>query len=705
MPRIARVRLADGRIARFSVPDDATPEQVTAAAQKQFAAKPAPKKTSGVMGWLGDNVLSPINEAIIGAPEGIYNAAAAVTDPVSKLIFGEEAVRQAQAQRRKVSDAAAGALVSRPAPVARDIGRIGGAMAIPLPGQKLQQGGKLARAGYRAMQGAVGGAAVRDVDQSAAAPATIGAAANVLLPPILSKVAQTRPVQAMGRMASRAAAPLVNAADDLAERALPGVNQFLGRQAPTALQGMPAPVPTAALAPLGRKAQARAARLKSLGVENPTTGAVTRDPAAFSFEQNISKTAAGDDLARQMKETEATLVERGRSMVRGMGGAKGPEATGKAVEDVLDAKRTEMQRVTSRLYEKVREVRGDHPVGDLKSFKDFINSPRVTDNATFDGMRESVGRRLGRFGEAPVTINQAEELRKFVGGLGNGIEPSVRMMRREMIDALDDDVVNAVGDDAFKAARASARARFEEFGKTFPGKLADEKLAPELLTRRVLGDGVKLSDLRALKRSLVTGTDEQVVRGRQAWKALQAQSIDDLLGKAVNDEGMLVGNTLHREFNKSALKFRELLAPDDFKTLRRLAAATRDVKSFPVGHSVNTSNTAVTLANMFEQAPAKVKQGWLKLMAKYGAQHAAAGAISFPYGNVALEVGRKAASSVAEQRAASALADKIRMAQSPEAAAAAIKEAQAAAASNPAVADFLKQAGMGQLIGGAAAAQ
>ena len=700
MAKIARVKLPDGRVARFSVPDDATPEQVTAEAQKLVARqqpKKQAKKSSGPLGWVGDNVLSPLNEAIIGIPEGIYNAASAVTDPVSALIFGEDAVKHARGQRQRASDAATNALVSRRAPVARDIGRAAGAMAIPLPGKKLQEGGKLAKTAYRAMQGAVGGAAVRNPGDDAGTPAAIGAAANVVLPPVISSIAQTAPAQALGRGISKMAAPLIGAADNAAEAVLPSVNQFLGRSH-VPLRGMPAPT-AAPLAPLGREAQARAARFQALGVDKPTTGMVTRDPAAFSFEQNASKLSGGDELATQMREVEAKLVDKGRSLVRNLGGAKGAEATGSAVDDVLDTKRAEMQKVTSKLYEKVRETRGDERIGNLDTLRRSFDHSELADNPVYEDMTAAIMKRLGRYadrdgGSVGVTLRQAEELRKFIGKLGNTTDPTARGARAELINALDDDVVNAVGDDAFKTARASATARFQEFSKTFAGRLADEKMAPELLTKRILGDGVKMSDLRALRKSLTTGTPEQVARGQDAWRGLQAQAIDDLLSKSVDADGNLVGSTLSREFNKSAPKFRELLGPDGFKTLRRLAAATRDAKAFPVGHSVNTSNTAITLANMFEQAPAKVKAGWLKMLAKYGSQHAVAAGISFPYGNIALEAGRAATNSMAEQRAAAALADKIRLAQSPEATAAAIREAQAAASSNPALAEFLRQAGV-----------
>jgi hypothetical protein len=270
MPKVARVKLPDGRVARFSVPDDATPEQVTAEAQK-LVAKSKPKAEGGFLGAIKSG-LSTANETIMGAAEGVYNAASAVTDPLAyqaaKLIKGQgyadKLAGNVNQQRRGVVSGAEKALVSHPNPTARTVGRIGGAMAIPLPINKLQQGGKLAKAGARAIQGAVGGAAVREVDQSAAAPAAIGAAANVALPPILSKIAQTAPAQAAGRAIGRAAAPVIGALDNAAERALPGVNKMLGRQS-VPLPGLPAPAPTVPLASLGRKAQARdSSRLASI---------------------------------------------------------------------------------------------------------------------------------------------------------------------------------------------------------------------------------------------------------------------------------------------------------------------------------------------------------------------------------------------------------------------------------------------------------
>ncbi len=737
------VRMPDGTIIR-NVPEGTTRAQLTARLVKA-RQQPAPKpRTKGTGFSPLDRFLSTGNELLVGGLEGLGNMGDFAKQPYNwgkrkgayltgLLTSGEQqaqanlnrTAQEQQAERagfKQAVDWADRTFVSNPNPAARTAGRIGVSLAVPGPKAGL---GKLATGLGRAAQGALQGSAVHDAGESGADPAMIGAAANVGLPPVLKWLGNTRPVQALGRGLATLGTPVVNALDDASEAVMSKVGVY-----PRPLPRLPqtsVPLPAIAvnakpLAPLGRKAEARAARFKSLGVDEPTTGMVTRDPQAYTFEVNTAKQPGiGDDLARQMRDVEETLVARGQDMVRSAGGSKGAEETGLAVQKALDAKRGEMQTVTGKLYDQVRSTRGDDAMGAPSWLLQRLDRPDITDNPVFDSMREGVMRSLKRFGimgdsglarkGAVITVNQAEELRKAIGNLGSGIEPSVRYMRRELIDAIDDDVVEGLGDDAFKAARASAKARFGEFQKTFAGKIADEGVAPERLTRRVLSDTTSLADLRAMRQSLISGTPAQVTRGREAWRGLGAQGLDDLLSKSIDADGFLRGNTLSREFEKSAAKFRELLPPQDYKMLRRLAAATRDVKAFPSGHSVNTSNTAVTLANMFDKAAPAVKQGWRKMLGKYAltsGAHIAASATMGPVGNLAVEATRRGGAAVAEQRAGQAavqeLMNKVRLARNPEEAAAAMSALTDIAQSDPTVAGLLQKYGLGG-AGAAAAGQ
>ena len=101
-----------------------------AAEIKRLRAAPAPKakpkvkpRTRGTGIGIIDAPLDVINEALIGIPEGAYNAAAMITDPIAGLIFGKETVKKSQKQRKEAVGAVERALVTQPRPLARELGR------------------------------------------------------------------------------------------------------------------------------------------------------------------------------------------------------------------------------------------------------------------------------------------------------------------------------------------------------------------------------------------------------------------------------------------------------------------------------------------------------------------------------------------------------------------------------------------------------
>lgn len=732
---------------------------IQATPRKPSAAPVAKPRNQGTGSGLIDQTLSSVNEALIGIPQGIYNAASAVTDPVMGAIFGKDALASAKADRANAVDAVSRATVSRPSPYARTTGQIAGSMAIPLP--QVSAGVKYAPAINRAIQGAVSGAAVRDPNSTGAEEAMIGAATNVALP-IVGQWAMTKPTAAGARelraipqfiadQGRKYLGPVVNsvvnAGDNVAESALGYVKPRIGLEytplrpqlnpaaaqagaAQLSAQRVPVaaasnrlrpPVPPVAaanadpLASLGPDAVRRAEEFKAAGVENPTTAMLTRDPRAWNFEQETRKLrGVGDNLNAQMQNVERQLVATGQKLTNG---ALSPEGTGIAVQRALADKSDEMQSVTSSLYRQVRETQGDLPAGEMTNFRAALENPDFLDNTTFSGMRQSLVNRLERLGLAGenmqrgngITVSQAEGLRKFIRGLGDSKDPTTLTIRRDLINALDDDVVNTVGDDAFKAARASAKARFDEFSKTFAGKVADEGLAPELLTKRILGDGVSLKQLRSLRQSLTTGTPEQVARGQEAWTGIRSRALDDLISPTITPEGTISGAKLFANFGKAKDKLREILAPEEFSQLQKFVFAARNATAEVPRSFVNNSNTTSVLANLFDEA---VKGGagspnWLKDGVKAVAKHGAAFAAGGPAANIGLLVGERLAAERAASREAQRLMQQVRMATNPAEAAAALQRLQALTRSNPSLAGLFQGgqnlSGNGALASGFAA--
>jgi len=123
---VYKQRAPNGLTYRVTGPPGATTEQVKAKILAQFPdagkQRVAPPRTRGSGIGAVDTALDNINEIIMGVPSGAYNLAAMVTDPISGMIFGKDAVKQAQAQRRAFGDTVSRNLVTTPRPLARSLG-------------------------------------------------------------------------------------------------------------------------------------------------------------------------------------------------------------------------------------------------------------------------------------------------------------------------------------------------------------------------------------------------------------------------------------------------------------------------------------------------------------------------------------------------------------------------------------------------------
>lgn len=95
--------------------------RVRASSAQPKAQPKTPPRTRGTGVGSFDTTFDIINEALIGIPEGAYNAAAQITDPIGRLIFGNKVAEQAQQQRRAAVDAARRATVTQERPIIRDV--------------------------------------------------------------------------------------------------------------------------------------------------------------------------------------------------------------------------------------------------------------------------------------------------------------------------------------------------------------------------------------------------------------------------------------------------------------------------------------------------------------------------------------------------------------------------------------------------------
>lgn len=674
-----RVSLPDGRVYNVTAPEGTPRNELIRIARESDL----PQRTTGFGIPAIDVPLSALNEAVIGGIQGISRMTSAISDPIVEaglnLIrpgLGTSGRAGAEETRSRIEQEASRRTVARPMPLARETGQVASSFAagaLRAPSAVARFAPRAAPAITRAIQGAVGAQAVPTPGLTSTQSALLGGATNVVLPPALAAIARTRPAQAALSAVGRAAAPVVGALDEAAM----GVRRAAGLETPPvaipaapAAQVAQAPISRMALPEatqqaipqveeaLGREAAQRLRNFQRIGVEAPTTGMVTREPGVWQYERNtMGQVNVGEPIRDAIVKVNDEINQAATDLIQKVGVAGDVEKVGALAAEALSKKEKEMQRVVGQLYQNAREQYGEKSAGPVENFLGQLDNPDLVDNEAFDAMRSSIVRRLQRYGMtgesglprqgAVMTVGQAEEMRKFIGGLGNATDPNIRRIRAQLVEALDDDVVAGFGDDAFKQARAAAKQRFAEFKDTLAGKMGAGDVAPERVTQRLMSQSTPLSDFRNLKATLLTGEPDQVARGQQAWSSIGAQALDDLFSSARVGENMVSGARLLKNFNKNIARYRELLNREEYVTLNRIVRAARDA-TVPVDFSnVNTSGTASALANLFAD-PTKGGRSGVKTMIA----HLAAGFAGGPVANVAVAGAQEAARTAAERAAA-----------------------------------------------------
>ena len=362
-----------------------------------------------------------------------------------------------------------------------------------------------------------------------------------------------------------------------------------------------------ALARLTPEQRERSRVLEAAGVpaDKQTAGMISREPRQWQFEQNTKGIAGvGDDIQNRYVQANQMIKEKLNQVKNVTGGrATTPYEAGESVTGAITKKNREMQEDIGKLYGRIREEVGDD-VG-LRPERILEALDVAGDNAYADNIVNSLTRKMKRYGvldksgnaveEANLSVKNAEELRKFANSLRG--DRQTENIVTDLINALDDDVIETAGGDAFKEARDVARDRFREFETKILKNITDERLVSDDVLRRTVYGG-KVKDLQALKQSLLSGTEEQTARGAQAWNDLKLQTIQSMLDKAEGSGGKVSGTQFKRQLERIGKeRLDTVFDPQELLQLRTIEKAL-EYTTIEVPESVvNYSGTAAANAN------------------------------------------------------------------------------------------------------------
>lgn len=347
-------------------------------------------------------------------------------------------------------------------------------------------------------------------------------------------------------------------------------------------------------------------RAQSLPVPLPLTkGMLSRD---FELQRFEKETAKDGKLGKPLRERHAELNEGILRNFDAFVDEIGPEAgglraVGQVVNDAVVTKSKRAKDIINKAYDEARksgETREPVDVTPLLKYAESHQAEAI--NAPIISSLEAKLSQVANGGVA--TLNDLEEVRKMVGAL-SGKDAVNAHFGREIKTVIDGLTENA-GGDAYKRARSlrlKYAKEFEDVGvvdkllRTKPGT-SDRAVAYEDVFKHSVLSG-SLDDVRAMRRTLQTAGPD----GQQAWKELQAQTVQHIKeiaasGSAMDERGNTVVSAAKlskvvTELDKDG-KLDFIFGKAGGQRLRDLADASRDILTFPPG-SVNTSTTASVL--------------------------------------------------------------------------------------------------------------
>ncbi len=501
-----------------------------------------------------------------------------------------------------------------------DWGRVGGQALATAP-LMLLPGAAATTFGGRVGAGAIGGGAsgaamfaptgnASEKAANTAIGAGIGAAASPLVGWGTDKLGA-----GLKAMWGRGAGRLTNISDDEIRQAIPGLESLdpaVQRDLIAEAQAM-----VRQTGQFDPEQLARKANIISQG-GTPTKSMVTRDPGDWARERNLSKLGQSpdeqlgqfaDELTDVYKANDSAFGQNLSGKVRNPGTA---EQKGMVVMKSLDELADASQEDVGKLYAQVRTARGEDLASDARQVWTTLDDLR--DNTYAEKLVSSVTNKLRRFGmigddgellPKTLTVTQAEELRKFVNKLPNDFG------KRDIIRAIDEDVMGGLGDDAFAQARGAAAERFQ--------------MLDNPATQRALGTLGELQQGKAaqgfIQQQIVSGADQDVgtliatlnkiadpTKRETAFTALRDGVLLHLQNKAVNpNSGQFSGAALNKALTEIGdEKLLGIFGMQGAQELKNLARAGLDATYQPPYAAVNSSNTAPMLMGLVNKGQAMV---------------------------------------------------------------------------------------------------
>jgi hypothetical protein len=354
-------------------------------------------------------------------------------------------------------------------------------------------------------------------------------------------------------------------------------------------------------------AVARLAKAESQGIKL-TQGQATRNPLAWSREQNLARTEAGQDIAERFTQQNRALVEGMDDRVLRTGAESvDPYDVGRANISSLRDTDKAMRFTVDGAYAVAKDHLGRAAPMDASTFS------RQANLSLDDGM-------LGAYlpaevrtilndvssGKIPFNVNTAVQIDRVMSaaqrtaGPGSPQSMAIGKVRDALNNAPIADNVGEAAKGAFDAARGLAKQRFDVLDATPAMKAAVEpgaKIAPEkFIEKYVISPSASIDDVSALMKQL----------GPSAKMQMQGQIMDYLRTQATSGASAETAKFSQAAFKRALnrigdRKLELVFGKSVAKGLRSTQSVAELVQVDPIASGVNRSWTTPAAIDFFDR--------------------------------------------------------------------------------------------------------
>lgn len=350
------------------------------------------------------------------------------------------------------------------------------------------------------------------------------------------------------------------------------------------------------------------------------------------FEEETAKTEAGAALRERRAESNLRLQQNFDAMIDDVGSNLSEDLPelGDFVVSNLRNSAAKSKKEYKAQYKKAKESGGLDANIDLNPLAQYLNDNRAGRGE--NSIMNKVQRQLevleigkGDFTDGSlsivnaknpsgnITINQAEDVRRFINKYVDNTDPNDLRVASELKNIIDGITENA-GNKAWQAAHKLRRGHAQNFEnvsliKNLIGtrRGTEERViaVEDVLNKSVLAGSAKRDNLTHLRKLLLDSGEE----GEQAWREIQGGTLAYLREKSLNAGSDTQGTKYfsHAKFKNAVSTLRKsgktdiLFSPKVRQNLDLLEQVSEYVMSAPAG-VINSSNTATVLGFIADMA-------------------------------------------------------------------------------------------------------